>query len=163
MRCRELTRHRYAIGYLLGVMTIWILAKYSKNPNEGIKIKTNVILTFRKCVKKGLHPLFTNAAYFNNFEHCTQLLPLTKLNYFNTGRYGERKVFIPMKPHFDQDKCVWITMGINGDSQAEKEFKLQYPGCRLFGIEPRLDQYTEFQEYGISEFLKIIYSFIKVI
>ena len=161
MRCRVSNRNRYTIGYLLGFIIIWILAKYSKDSNEGIRIRTNVIPTFRKCVKKGLHPLFTNAVYFNNFEHCTQLLPLTKFDYFNTGRYGEQKAFIPIKPQFNQEKCVWITMGIKGNRQVEKEFKLKYPGCRLFGIEPRLDQYTKFRKYRIGEFLKIIYSFIK--
>ena len=148
MRCTEIRKNYYWIGYIIGFILIWILAKYSKAPNEVIRIKTNVIPTFRKCAKKGLYPLATNAAYFENFRQCIYLLPLVKFDVFSTGRFEERTVFLPMKPDYNQEKCIWITIGIGGNSQVEKQVALKYPGYKMYGIEPRPDQYGDFQKYG---------------
>uniref|UniRef100_A0AC34FRE5 Methyltransferase FkbM domain-containing protein n=1 Tax=Panagrolaimus sp. ES5 TaxID=591445 RepID=A0AC34FRE5_9BILA len=64
------------------------------------------------------------------------------------GRFGEDKVFLPLKSSFNQSKCIWLTVGIGGDDQVEKLFKEKYPNCQIFGVEASPDQYANFESYG---------------
>ena len=67
---------------------------------------------------------------------------------FRMGRFGEDKVFLPLKSSFPQNECNWITVGIGGDDQVERLFKEKYPDCRVFGVEASPDQYAHFDIYG---------------
>jgi hypothetical protein len=65
------------------------------------------------------------------------------------GRFGEVKYFLPMREHVtNENNCTWLTIGIGGDDQVEKEFKRKYPHCQVYGVEPSDDQYAQFEKYG---------------
>uniref|UniRef100_A0A914W7N9 Methyltransferase FkbM domain-containing protein n=1 Tax=Plectus sambesii TaxID=2011161 RepID=A0A914W7N9_9BILA len=48
----------------------------------------------------------------------------------------------------DLTPCYWLTIGVGGDTEVEKEMKIVYPKCKIFGIEPSPDQYKDFDKYG---------------
>uniref|UniRef100_A0A914VKT7 Methyltransferase FkbM domain-containing protein n=1 Tax=Plectus sambesii TaxID=2011161 RepID=A0A914VKT7_9BILA len=67
------------------------------------------------------------------------------------GRLGEIKYFLPVPDAFKNDDlvpCYWLTIGVGGDTQVEKEMKAAYPKCKIFGVEPSPDQYLDFEKYG---------------
>jgi len=72
------------------------------------------------------------------------------------GRHNEIKYFLKMfindnnnsSDHDDNNNCKWLTIGIGGDVQVEREFIKLYPRCRLYGIEPSRDQSQDFLSYG---------------
>uniref|UniRef100_A0AC34F5J2 Methyltransferase FkbM domain-containing protein n=1 Tax=Panagrolaimus sp. ES5 TaxID=591445 RepID=A0AC34F5J2_9BILA len=96
--------------------------------NENKKNYTNFIKTYRGCVEN----------YIGN----------KTFDKFRMGRFGEDKVFLPLKSSFNQSKCIWLTVGIGGDDQVEKLFKEKYPECQIFGVEASPDQYANFSNYG---------------
>ena len=65
------------------------------------------------------------------------------------GRYDEDKVFVPMNSNYDKNSCNWLTVGIGGDTNVEKEFKEKYPRCKIYGVEASPDQYLNFNDYGV--------------
>ena len=52
------------------------------------------------------------------------------------GLSGERKVYLPLSPDFPQSECKWLTIGIGGNTRAEKFFKEKYPQCTFYGVDP---------------------------
>lgn len=44
--------------------------------------------------------------------------------------------------------CVWLTIGIGGDDRVEREMAALYPRCRIYGVEPMVDQQAGFSNYG---------------
>ena len=99
------------------------LAYYEEGENRN-----GFIVRYRKCIAK----------YIPNLE----------VDKFYMGRFGENKMFLPMQTSYDQTKCNWLTIGVGGADNAEKEFKQKYPECDLFGIEASPDQYAGFEKYG---------------
>uniref|UniRef100_A0A914XJU9 Methyltransferase FkbM domain-containing protein n=1 Tax=Plectus sambesii TaxID=2011161 RepID=A0A914XJU9_9BILA len=67
------------------------------------------------------------------------------------GRFGESKFFLPMAEEFrsgNSTACYWLTIGIGGDTEVEKEMISVYPQCKIFGIEPSPEQAADFEKYG---------------
>ena len=80
-------------------------------------------------------------------EHNAPLRDMaTTFEAFHMGRYEEKKYFFPLAD--PSASCNWLTIGVGGDSQVEKEFKQKYPQCNVFGIEPSDDQKSDFEKYG---------------
>jgi hypothetical protein len=78
---------------------------------------------------------------------------LTDSNFFqlNMGRFGESKNFLPMSDSFLNNNltdCYWLTIGIGGDSEVEKEMNAAFPKCKIFGVEPSPEQAGDFGKYG---------------
>lgn len=104
---------------------------------------------FRKCSRAANFKAETDKEFILEYRNCVvSSMPKVEWEKFRMGRYGEDKVFAPMKPEFDENECKWLTVGIGGDSQVEKLFHTKYPGCQLFGVEASEDQYAQFKSYG---------------
>ena len=108
------------------------------------------LTTYRNCLNHAYYETEDFQKFIESYRLCVQrFIPLQKeWDTFRMGRFGEDKVFLPMKSTFDQRECNWLTIGIGGTSNTEKLFKEKYPGCKVFGIEPSPDQYDEFEKYG---------------
>jgi hypothetical protein len=125
----------------------------------GVGIK-QCILKSNKDLWDNFLPIIQNCIY----DHNPALNDTDEFIQLHMGRYGEIKYFLPMvetsrwcikcecltKLNICRNAtCNWLTIGIGGDSQVEKEFKSIYPHCNLFGIEPGAeDQYADFPKYG---------------
>ena len=165
MRLNNVKPSHYIIGALLVVFLIWI---FVYNQSEDVprsyvvnnQVEFGIIENFRECVKSGYDKSLTDKEYFGYFKNCVENLPKPGFDAFNMGRFGEKKIFLPMRDGYDQSNCVWITVGIGGDDLVEKLFKEKYPSCKLYGVEASPDQYAEFQKYGqviphgVGEFIK---------
>uniref|UniRef100_A0A7E4W9A2 Methyltransf_21 domain-containing protein n=1 Tax=Panagrellus redivivus TaxID=6233 RepID=A0A7E4W9A2_PANRE len=93
----------------------------------------------------------TNAKEFaENYQSCIEKhLPKTNFEYFNMGRFHEKKVFLPLvKESSAAQNCNFLTIGIGGDVLVETEFKLAHPECKIFGVEASPDQVAGFEEFG---------------
>lgn len=69
----------------------------------------------------------------------------------HTASSEEIKYFLPMTEAFKNDDttpCYWLTIGVGGDTQVEKEMKTVHPKCKIYGIEPSSDQHKDFDKYG---------------
>ncbi|KAE9548165.1 hypothetical protein FO519_008626 [Halicephalobus sp. NKZ332] len=111
--------------------------------------ESSVVQKFRKCSRSANFKSETDKEFIPEYRACVESsIPELQWEKFKMGRFGENKVFIPMKSEFDENKCNWITVGIGGDSQVEKLFHERYPGCKIFGVEASEDQYAEFKSYG---------------
>ena len=152
MRLQNAKPIHYIVGAVLVVFILWFLVHpQSTTPDIYISnsdLQPGVIQRFRECVETGYDKSSTDTEYFKYFEDCLQDLPRTQVDAFNMGRFGEKKIFLPMRSGYDQSNCVWVTVGIGGDDLVEKMFKERYPGCKLFGVEASPDQYAGFEKYG---------------
>uniref|UniRef100_A0A7E4ZZ52 Methyltransf_21 domain-containing protein n=1 Tax=Panagrellus redivivus TaxID=6233 RepID=A0A7E4ZZ52_PANRE len=65
------------------------------------------------------------------------------------GRFNEKKVFLSLVKSSNATRnCIFLTIGIGGNIQVEKEFKQAYPECNVYGIEPRVSQISDFDKFG---------------
>jgi len=62
-----------------------------------------------------------------------------------TEAFQETKYFLPAD---ETSECRWLTVGVGGDTMAEKLFLKRYSKCRLYGIEASPDQYSDYQQFG---------------
>ena len=112
------------------------------------RAEADVIEQFRNCMKRGYENSFTDYTYFKHFDNCLKTFPRGKFDFFNMDRFDKQKIFLPMKPEYDQQRCIWLTVGIGGDDVVEQEMKNNYPGCKMFAVEPNPNQYAGFRKYG---------------
>ena len=109
----------------------------------------DVINRFRACSNAAFNEANDKLDFVNRYRTClNNTVPNFEFDKFSMGRYDEYKIFLPLQQSFDQKKCIWLTVGIGGTVNAEKEFKAKYPGCDLFGVEASPDQYAGFEQYG---------------
>ncbi|KAE9551070.1 hypothetical protein FO519_005707 [Halicephalobus sp. NKZ332] len=109
----------------------------------------STILGLRLCLDKIYSNFFDSNDYIDKFTACVKrAFSNLKFDEFKMGRFDEIKKFFPLNPQFDQSQCIWLTIGIGGDTQVEKEFKEKYPRCSVYGIEASPDQYADFKKYG---------------
>ena len=153
MRFRTVKPSHYIIATVLAVFFIWV---FVHKQSDGVSryyisngnVEPGVIERFRECVRLGYLQSSTDKEYFDYFKSCVGNLPRSEADAFKMGRFGEKKIFLPMRDGYNQNNCVWITVGIGGDDLVERLFKEKYPGCKLYGVEASPDQYAEFQKYG---------------
>lgn len=151
MRIRRSRGFPYITAIGLTILLIFILLYLQSFDNDlplVIRAESNVIEHFRNCMKLGYENSFTDYKYSKHLDNCLKILPTEQFDIFNAGRFDEQKMFLPMKPEYDQKQCIWLTVGIGGSDVVEREFKYNYPGCKLFGVEASPDQYAGFEKYG---------------
>lgn len=102
--------------------------------------------------------------YWHEFANITTLcvekystLRIDRFLKFKMGRFGEIKYFLPIDGDEKNDdklassrlkNCNFLTIGIGGDVNVEKEFHQKYAQCKIYGIEPSADQTAGFDKYG---------------
>ena len=95
---------------------------------------------FRACLND-IAQTFGNSIkrFYQEFALCIEAhVPIdeNKMDVAFNGLSGEKKVYLPLSPRFPQDQCKWLTIGIGGNTKAEKIFKKRYPGCSFYGVDP---------------------------
>lgn len=107
---------------------------------------------FRNCTRLIPFESLKKGEFLKAFQSCmNNTIPIktTTFEYFNMGRLGEKKCFLPLsEEYYKKEKCFWLTVGVGGDSNVEKEFKTKYLKCLVYGVEPSEDQYAKFENYG---------------
>uniref|UniRef100_A0A1I7XX51 Methyltransf_21 domain-containing protein n=1 Tax=Steinernema glaseri TaxID=37863 RepID=A0A1I7XX51_9BILA len=121
---------------------------------EGATLKETSLLRLRACLVLELHySRLVPSSKFNTdkLNKCIRnYLRLSDGSFerFHMGRFGEIKYFLPLSRNFTESDCRWLTIGIGGDDNVEKEFKEKYSECLLYGIEPNKKDHAGFSKYG---------------
>uniref|UniRef100_A0A7E4UTG6 Methyltransf_21 domain-containing protein n=1 Tax=Panagrellus redivivus TaxID=6233 RepID=A0A7E4UTG6_PANRE len=126
---------------------IGVLAFYSA-PFVFHQIQLPKFSQLRNCQLNGTTS--TTEEFAKHYRECiSKYLPDFKFEYFQMGRFNEKKVFLPLvRSSSAARNCIFLTIGIGGDIQVEQEFKQAYPECQVYGIEPSVSQIADFDKYG---------------
>ena len=109
----------------------------------------SVFNQFRACSDQAFADTESDEGFISRYRQCIDSkIPSFQFDRFAMGRMDEYKVFLPMKESFDPKSCRWMTIGVGGTDNAEKEFKAKYSQCKVFGVEPSPSQYANFEDYG---------------
>uniref|UniRef100_A0A914EB75 Methyltransferase FkbM domain-containing protein n=1 Tax=Acrobeloides nanus TaxID=290746 RepID=A0A914EB75_9BILA len=61
----------------------------------------------------------------------------------------ERKWFLPFVPGPSNSSCIWLTVGIGGDSSREEKLAYnEYKFCKFYGIEALENNYGDYATFG---------------
>lgn len=136
-----LRRYAFSLSLLI-IFTIIVASKYNQLDENLHNLK--------KCVMPDNVDWQTLSSVINNCisEYVnTNNLEFLYLNVYQNKSEGlnETKAFLRFKKI--PTNCLWLTIGIGGETRAEKELLEQYPNCRLFGIEAG-EKTGDFIKYG---------------
>uniref|UniRef100_A0A914QP01 Methyltransferase FkbM domain-containing protein n=1 Tax=Panagrolaimus davidi TaxID=227884 RepID=A0A914QP01_9BILA len=53
---------------------------------------------------------------------------------FPNNLNDENKIFLPLNNR--NEECKWLTIGIGDVTNSERLFKMKYPNCAVYGVEP---------------------------
>lgn len=148
-------------GMIITVIILWFMLRIINSNNndnsndfindeelEIVPLTSQVIPGVRQCLRDGFYSTKNIDDYLERYDNCLKYLPYQEFDTYNMGRYGEKKVFLPLSQEFNDKDCLWLTIGIGSDEQVEREFKSKHPGCKIFGIEASPDQYGDFASVG---------------
>ena len=118
---------------------------HSKNLSDSTD--SRIIRTIRKC----LNHLDTDDqvdSFMKSFSRCLRHLPDFKTLKIRKNKTDNAEIFLPLRRSFNESHCIWLTMGIGGNTDIEEEFKKKYPKCKFYGIEAGEGQFGSFEKFG---------------
>ena len=121
------------------------------HPRELIKSKVYLAKRkFKTCMDEGaFFDRDDGFKFYDDFAECMEAYTSVDEKHMDVvynGLSGEKKVYLPLSAEYPQDRCNFLTIGIGGNTVAEKFFKEKYPKCKFYGIEP--GQAADFGDFG---------------